>query len=274
MDLSDHPVHRIAATGRDLLWGRWHHDRISHKGYAFEARIYLKSFRGLRTPKKFVIIGRPRSGTTLLVRLLNQVDAISCHGEILHHAVANPVRFLDLHARTRPDSAECVGAKIISYQMFQVQRLKDHTRFLTQLAQRGFQFIHARRNTFDQCLSLSTAQKSQTYHVAQGASDRSLEMALDVDQFIQQVRWNLAMLDYETQLLARFDPFVVHYDTDLKQPQNHQQTIDGICAWLGQAPNAVQADLKRTSRMTTITNQDVLKRAIQQAGLSQALTDG
>ena len=31
----------------------------------------------------FVIVGAPRTGSTLLVRTLNSIDGIRCHGELL-----------------------------------------------------------------------------------------------------------------------------------------------------------------------------------------------
>ena len=52
--------------------GRWHHDRVALGGYVIEARILLKSLTVPRNRnKRFLIIGRARSGTTLLTRLLN-----------------------------------------------------------------------------------------------------------------------------------------------------------------------------------------------------------
>ena len=32
---------------------------------------------------RFIIIGAPRTGSTLLVRTLNSIDGICCHGELL-----------------------------------------------------------------------------------------------------------------------------------------------------------------------------------------------
>jgi len=270
--LRDHPVFSIPPIGDPYRFGLWHQDRASLKGYAFEARISLKSLARRGDPRKFLILGRPRSGTTLLQRLLNQVEGLRCDGEVLHHAVLRPVDFLDRHARTR-DTA-IAGAKIISYQMFEVQRIPDHGAFLAALAARGFRFIHIRRNTYKQCLSLSTAQETQHYHAALGQGGASRAFALDPDRFERQVRWNLAMLDYEEKLLAPHDPLVIHYDRELRDAPGHQACIDRICRWLDHPSSPVHADLERTSARTEITNQAELKARLEAAGLGAALSDG
>ncbi len=82
-----YPVHDIPPVGDPHVPGRWHKDRASARGYLFEARVWAESMVRHRGPKRFLMVGRPRSGTTLLRRLLNQVAEIHCDCEMLHHAV-------------------------------------------------------------------------------------------------------------------------------------------------------------------------------------------
>ncbi|PYC46414.1 hypothetical protein DI396_15565 [Litorivita pollutaquae] len=274
IDLSDHPVHSAPPVGAPYVLGRWHKDRVSLKGYLREAQIFAKSRGKTHDPKRFIILGRPRSGTTLLVQLLNQVAGIDCRGEELHYAMCDPSGFLHNMARSRNADVAVYGTKIITYQMFEVQRLRDHHAFLARLADSGFRFIHMRRNTFDQCLSLSVAQQTQTYHLQKGSAAETLDIAVEPAIMEAQLRWNLAMLDYEDQLLAPFAPLTLNYSTAFARPELHQPSIDRICDWLGHARAPVKAALKRTSARTNVTNRAALETLTQDLGMGSALHDG
>lgn len=264
--LHDHPVHAIPPVGDPYRLGLWHKDRASLRGYAFEARVHLKALAGRHDPAKFLMLGRPRSGTTLLYRLLRQVPGLHCDGEVLHHAVLAPRAFLNGLASIK--RARAWGAKLITYQMFEVQRIPDHAAFLEGLVADGFHLIHIRRGTYAQCLSLSTAQTVQEYHVRSDRADaaETRQIRLDPALFLRQVTWNRAMLDYEEALLAPLPHLVVDYDADLARPESHQPTIDRICAALGLPSGPVRADLERVAGRTVITNLAEVHDALRAAG--------
>ncbi|MEL6167210.1 MAG: hypothetical protein AAFR35_00870 [Pseudomonadota bacterium] len=244
--LSAHRLHGIRPVGAPYVLGRWHKDRASGRGLAMEARLSLKAMLspGRPMPQRFLILGRPRSGSTLLTRLLDQVDGMRCDGEMLHFSVAAPIRFLDLAARN--SGAAVYGSKLLTYQMLEVQKLSDPEAFLRKLLNRGYRLVHLTRNTFDQALSLSVAQARGTYHALKG--EGGVERAantLDPDLFLQQVRWNDATLDYERALLSGLPHDVIDYDQDLARSAVHQATVDRICGWFGLPETPVAADLDR-----------------------------
>lgn len=268
--LAAHPVHRIAPVGDPYVLGRWHHDRLSLKGYAFEARVFLKALIRRNDTQRFLMIGRPRSGTKLLQQLLNQVEGIHCDGEVLHHATLAPRHFLNQLAGIK--SSRAWGCKMLSYQMFEVQRIPDHHAFLDGLLEDGFQLIHIRRQTYDQSLSLSCAQAFDQYHLSSKARDTQIRhLSLDPAHFVDQVRWNLAMLDYENLLLSDLPHLVVDYEADLKNAASHQPTVDRICAGLGLPSGLVAADLIPTGEKLRIDNLDALHDALRRAGLGHVL---
>ena len=259
--LTAHPVHNVPPIGAPYVLGRWHMNRASITGYAFEARVFAKSLLVRNTPRKFLMVGRPRSGTTLLRRLLNQVDAVHCDGEMLHHAVLSPHRFLNRLAGIK--TAQAYGSKLLSYQIFEVQKIADPAGFLSGLLADDYTLVHVRRDTFDQALSLSTAQAGLGYHMQAGAQSAAREVTLDPDLFERQVKHHAAMLDYEDLLFSQLPHLKVQYEDDLKQPQAHQPTIDRICAALGVPSGPVTADLKRVSERTTVTNLEVLRNSAE-----------
>jgi hypothetical protein len=272
-DLDAHPVHRIPPVGAPYVLGRWHHDRATWRGYAFEARVWAKSLVRRNPTARFLMLGRPRSGTTLLYRLLDQVPGLHCDGEVLHHAVLAPRAFLNRLAGIK--SSPLWGAKLLSYQMFEMQRIPDHRAFLAGLVADGFRLIHIRRDTWEQSLSLSLAQETDLYHIrageAAGETAEGGRLRLDPARMVAQIRWNLAMLDYEDRLLAPLPHLVVDYGRDLARPEAHQSTVERICAFLGHPAGPVRADLERTGGRTRVENMDEIRAALTAAGLGHVL---
>lgn len=264
--LARHPVHDLPPAGASYVLGRWHPDRASLKGYLFEAQVAAKALRARHSPRKFLMVGRPRSGTTLLGRLLNQVEGVRCDGETLHNAVLCPHGMLNRRAGLRP--MQVYGSKLLSYQIFEVQKIADPPGFFETLLADGYTLIHLRRETFDQTLSLAVAQAGHAYHIRDGAAAPAGTVTLDPEVFARQLRHFAAMLDYEDLLFSQLPHLRVQYEDDLKDPGAHQPTIDRICAALGVAPTPVSADLARVSDRRDITNLDAL-RAVAEPILSQ-----
>ena len=257
-DLAAHPVHGIPPVGDPYVLGRWHKNRASLTGYAFEARVWGKSLFVRNTPRKFLMVGRPRSGTTLLRRLLNQVDGLQCDGEMLHHAVLSPRHFLNRLAGIK--RVRVYGSKILSYQIFEVQRIADPARFLEALLADGYTLIHVRRDTFDQALSLLVAQSGLGYHIsAEDAAATPKEVTLDPDLFARQLRHHAAMLDYEDRLFSELPHLTVQYEADLRDATRHQPTVERICAALKLPAGPVSADISRVAKRREITNIDALR---------------
>ncbi len=69
--LENHIVHSIRPTGSPYRFGKFHKNRVSLNGYKRELTTLIKRFFVNGHPQKFLIFGRPRSGSTLLNELLN-----------------------------------------------------------------------------------------------------------------------------------------------------------------------------------------------------------
>lgn len=93
--------------------------------------------------KKFVIFGRGRSGSTLLVELLDSHPQIHCDNEILHDRVLFPRLYIDSCASRY--QSQVYGFKFLSYQIKDVQRISQPKKFLLQLYQSGYKIIYLRR---------------------------------------------------------------------------------------------------------------------------------
>jgi hypothetical protein len=269
----DHPAYHTPPVGAPYVLGLWHRDRLSLTGYRQEAIARWRALRHGQQRRKFLVFARARSGTTLLVQLLRQTPTMRCDGETLHYGIARPRGYLnDLASLAIKPAA---GSKLLSYQMVEVQRIRDPLGFFGALRDDGFAFIHLVRDTFAQCVSLSVAQAQSIYHIAAGSDRKGPDrMRLDPELFVRQVRWNLVLLDLERTVMARFDHLALDYDSDLADGLRHQATVDRIAGWLGVESGPVAAGTRRTIREAygdMIENYDEVVAALRAAGLGHVL---
>lgn len=271
--LSD--IHDMPPVDTRYVAGRWHHDRVALGGFAVEARVFIKSLLVPRNAnQRFLIVGRARSGTTLLTRLLNAQSRIRCDGEVLKRNVLAPRMFFDRLAGKSP--AAVFGAKVLSYQMVQVHRMRAPQRFLGSLAARGVKLIHLERDTFFQTLSLAVAQARQQYHSDKGAGALRTRVRLEPEDFLARLRWSAALLDYERAALAALPHLHISYERDLASPEAQMATLGRVCALFGLDAEPVAAPLKKvlpTAPDRIIENYDEIRQFLEARGCAYFLPD-
>lgn len=268
--------HLLKAPPVDTVYalGRWHRKRVQPHGYVIEARVALRALlsRGPGAQKKFLIISRARSGTTLLRDLLNSHPDIDCEGEILESGRFFPKAHL-AH-RIRKTGSPVYGAKILSYQMIQIHRIADPGQFLGHFADKGFKFIHLKRNTFWQTFSLFKAGSTGVFHSSSGKKADTSAVEIDIPAFVARLEWSDALLKYETAGLKDLPHLEINYDTELSQPDYFQATAKKVFDHIGVSPMPVETKLKKllpSSARDLILNYDDLVAEIERAGLSHVL---
>ena len=258
--------------------GRWHRDRVHWRGVWTEARVFGKT---LLVPQKgatnkFLIISRARSGSTLLTHLLNSHPEVQCDHEVLHSLVLAPTTYLDRLAAKSPKFA--YGAKILSYQMVQVQRFQDPRGWLTGLLDRGYRLVHLERDTFAQTLSLYMAQKSRRYHSIQKRDAPKIAGPREIDpaDFVRRLEWNDLLLRYEHWCLQELPHLHLGYEEDLMTEERQRNSTSRIFDWIGVADAPVQSALKKilpSDPTTMIANYDAVADAVRAQGLGHLLPD-
>ena len=265
----------LTPIGEPYRAGRWHRDLFSRHGYVHEAGAAVKrALKGRRRGPKFVIYGRARSGSTLLVKLLEQVEDIHCRGEVLHFGVLGPRAHLNRLADLR--RAPVHGCKLLSYQLVEVQRMRSVAAFLRGLADDGFTVIHLTRGTLAQATSLSVAQQTSLYHAGRGKSGGRAAVHLDPETFLRQVRMQLGLLQLERASLASIAHMEVRYERDLLAPSAHQPTIDAICERLGARPGPLQSPLRKllsTRFEEAVENAEEILDLLQDTGLGWLIAE-
>jgi LPS sulfotransferase NodH len=274
--LMTHPVHSYPKDPQSFRFGRWHEHRLSLIGLRTEAIKHVKAALKPKTsPQKILVFGRPRSGTTLLGSLLAQIPRVHDEGEYLHFGHAAPLASLEACAHTT--ACEVFVAKLLSYQMLEVQQISDGYAFFKALKSRGYRFVHLRRNSFNQALSLCTARATGAYFLrGKKPPATQVEIEIDPETFLAELRRTLMMLAYEDLLMSGFDHVPLQYETDLREAGRHQGTVDRLCAAFEQPSAPVAATLPRTGGkdgVYRVINRDALEARCLDAGLERALSD-
>ncbi|MEM7543631.1 MAG: hypothetical protein AAF384_18885 [Pseudomonadota bacterium] len=192
-----------------------------------------------------------------------------CDQEVLAKSVLSPKQYLERLA-AKSDTA-AYGAKLLSYQMVQVQCFEDPVGFLRSLDRAGFSLIHLRRQTFAQTLSLSTAHRSNLYHQEKKGKKREA-LRFEVDDFMRRLEWNELLLKYEERCLQDFPHLRLSYDEELRGPEAQQAAAERVFDWIGvpPSPQPVTTRLKKvlpSKPSDAIANYEEIISAMDRSGL-------
>ncbi|MEO1401282.1 MAG: Nodulation protein H [Cyanobacteria bacterium J06635_1] len=211
----------------------------------------------------FVIFGRGRSGSTLLVDLLNCHPQIFCAGEILRQPVLMPIWRVRRHAL--PHAHQVYGFKLLTYQLREVQPLPSDTYFLQALQQQGYRIIYLKRNNFlRQAISLIRAE-TWRFHQRGSDSGYAQPVTINIDQLIRYIQGFEAKCDYETRALSTLPHLSLTYETDLALEAQQRQTENRLFEYLELPPVAVKTRLKKLvapSLADAIANYSAVQQAL------------
>ncbi len=201
-------------------------------GYIQELIFFIKSSvkKGTRKKIKFVIFARGRSGSTLLLSLLNSDPKVNCEGEILNHRVLSPDKLIN--RRCSLASKEIYGFKLLSYQLRTVQKINDPHTFLRELNLKGFKIIYLRReNLLRHALSKAYANHTNRWHAKSIVSNLP-KMKIDVHQLFQSIQESERLEKFETDVLKGIPHFSMTYERNLENPDTHLETVRKIADFL------------------------------------------
>ncbi len=221
------------------------------------------------SPKRFILFGRGRSGTTTLVSLLNSHPQIVCEGEIL----ALPVFFPHQHvlARCANSGAAVYGCKILSYQVSQVQSIKSRQAFIHDLYQQGFQIIYLkRRNLLQHALSNIRARQfgfhSKTSAPGAGSAGTPSSIAVDPDELLRWMQGSAHLERFEDEALQGVPHLPLVYEDHLADASSHEATAAIVFDFLGLDHVPVSTEYRKVSPESlrdSVANYDELVQALQ-----------
>lgn len=216
------------------------------KGYIQEARSYIRyPFRVHRKPEhKFVLLSQHRSGSTLLVSLLDSHPDIQCMGELFYHPKLFPMAYLrSLELTSRKNG---FGFKLMANHI-RYQRYRDPEKCVDDLHRNGYQIIKlVRRNLLSSAISLSYAQRRRKFHYLQTELDQGLpRLSLDIAEVKKTYDWLLNVANLQEQVTAAFPHLTLVYEDHLRNPDNQQETVKMITDYLELPHHPMRSNLAR-----------------------------
>jgi LPS sulfotransferase NodH len=231
---------------------------------------------------KFVIVGAARTGSTLLVDLLNAHSQVLAFGELFRtpEAIgwdvrpfvtyqsprlidlyrADPVAFLERSVFRRwPANYAAVGFKLFYYHARQPPQsvVWDHL-----ASDRSIRILHIkRRNLLAQYLSLLIAHKTDVWSTTRSPADPPVPLRIDVEacrKYFLDVRRS------EDECAGFFKNHAIRNVYYESLARNYACEMQGIADFLGVRQERIGSALVRQNKdpvSQTITNYDELKRA-------------
>lgn len=211
-----------------------YHVSTNYFGYPFELKTKLQALLrpGQEPKKKFIIFTTGRSGSTLLVDLMNSHPSVHSDLELLKRKLVNPAGVIK--QRSKLANADVYGFKLLSYQLRDVQSgIKKKKIFFNSLVDMGYKPIHLyRENLIFQSLSLIYALYRFQWHNKNGKDQKKSKMWVDVEKLEKTITDLELLREYEEQTLYGLHHLKVSYERDLENGASHSNTIARISEFL------------------------------------------
>ncbi len=201
------------------------------------------------TPIRFTIVCPARTGSELLVSLLDSNPSICCDGELFKPPCRFPVALADgfaVRARARL-GAEAYGWKLLLTQLRASERRFGGARaWAEREVASGHRIVFLwRRNLLAQVLSLVAARTGGQWHHRDGDSGSFSPFAVDPAEIVGLLEWAEEELAWGRAVVAGLPVLEVVYEDDLMDADRHQRTADRLVTRLGLAPSPVSSRLLR-----------------------------
>src|SRR5438874_4633936 len=189
------------------------------------------AFRRLAPERRFVSLAGGRTGSELLVSLLDSHPAIRCEGEILSTPRALPTVFvLRRSATARFTGADAYGFKLLTHHVG-LQGGPDPADYLRRIYNRGFRLIVLeRRDWLQQAVSSLRASATQ-YHYRKADRTGFSPMRVDPMAVIATMYLIEDAANFVRSAVAEIPRLNLVYEDDLAEPKAQQRTTDRICAY-------------------------------------------
>ncbi len=256
--------------GSDLL----RHERVKQlTAQAVQFPVYARSLKAQPDRKKFVVFGQGRTGSTLLIDLLNTNPEIYCDDELFFYKLLSPVRYVE--GKSEFSSAPVYGFKAKIYQLSDVQDTESGP-FLRQLSDKGWTIIHIEReNLLRHSLSAVLAEQRQVYK-SKDLKDRALDLRdhVPIDALLAEMKQREIYRDQEAEALDGLDYVHVGYERDLSDGAKQQASLNRVFEALGVPEVEVATSLKRINSpdlRDNVTNYDEMVAALDASGYGMYL---
>ena len=208
---------------------------------------------------KFIIFGQGRTGSSLLLQLVNSSENVYCDGEI--YSTEFPFRIwkrgfakkVYLTIRSKAFGVKVYGCRIKIYDLYRHQgmSIEESIGFINTLAKEGWKIIYiTRTNKVRQCLSSLVAEERGIYHFSKTSSKPEHKVTIKSEEISERIKLLHIFDEQEHDSLKDVSYLSVNYEKDLENHINHQATLNRICAFLNIPEVETKIQLTRTSTST------------------------
>jgi hypothetical protein len=187
---------------------------------------------------RFIIFGQARSGSTLLVDLLNTHPDIHCDGEILHDPWKGwQRRHIMPHLRRHPVPFFILKAALCRHPAYGLKLFFDHCsdpgRVLPDLVRRGWLILYVqRRDLFAQVISYVMARSTHYWHRKSGQQHPSTTISIPAGKVLNNLTIFAAQEEQARNILARIPHLEITYEDDLQDSASWGQTSGRLLDYL------------------------------------------
>ena len=201
---------------------------------------------------RFVVFGQSRSGSTLLVELLNSHPQVHCDGEIFNKNALfpnfRPLRWLFrenpswyLQHKAKNSSTPVYGFKMFFFQVHHPEV------FLKWLSTSNFKIIHVQReNILQQSLSNIVAMQTNHWHTREEEVDPSGSITIYPEKLMQVLKNRNQWKIKEQNLIKDYNHIKINYEEHLEDDTQWQDAVDKAFRFLGLETCEVETSLKPT----------------------------
>ncbi len=238
--------------------------------------ISQTAFRLTAANPRFVIVTTGRTGSELLVSLLNSHPRIICDSEILSIPRAFPGRFVLRRSSLARARGSAYGFKLVA-EHARLQSPHDREGFLRGFPERGFRIIMVeRRDLLQQVVSSVRGVETQHHHRRRDRVEFR-PMRVDPVAVLCALAWFEDAIGFLRSALAGTPMLRLVYEDDLLEPEAQQRTADRVCSYLGLGAAPVKTDLVKLAPRSVadqLENFDEVAALISQTRFARLLEDG
>lgn len=249
-----------------------------------EAAVYsLYELRKSRLPDtKFLIFAQGRSGSTLMVDLMNSHPDVLSLGEIMQSNVITKLRNPRKYAEglcTLSKKPAC-GFKVKVYQLEGAQQ-KDPAVVLDDFHKHGWKIIYlVRRNLLRHAISDIRSEKTGQFHNvqksdgAQPASGNKRKIQISMDELIQAIEFRERCLASEARALDPIPHLMIEYEKDLLDPGAQRDAMNRIFEYLNLPPHEAKTSFRKVTAKNIgddVENFDELEKKLLESEHAQYL---
>lgn len=206
------------------------------------ARLSRRAFRLLAADPRFVIVTTGRTGSELLVSLLDSHPRIACDSEILSIPRAYPRRLVLRRSAQARARGRAYGFKLIA-EHARLQSPHDRAVFLRGFAERGFRVIVLERRDLLQQVVSSVRGIETSHHHRRRDQGEFKPMRVDPVAVLCALAWFEDAINFVRSALTGVPVLNLVYEDDLLDIEQQQRAADRVCEYLGLPSAPVKTDL-------------------------------